>query len=84
MHQLVNIRQLRICFKEYCAPAVIPVEILSQLPLLVNPVSRYQNMFEGTPTEFFDTFADCARKTLNRLHDLLNGVDHHDDHRYRP
>ena len=63
-----KIRTLRIIFTEYYSEKDVPGSLLSEIPLLLNPVNPYQNVFEVADETYLTSLEAGARETLRRLH----------------
>ena len=62
-----NIRTLKVIFTDYYSEKDVPSTLLSERPLLLNPVNPYQNVFEVTDEAYLLFLEAGARETLRRL-----------------
>ena len=69
LHKLSRITTLRIIFTDYYSEKDVPDTLLSQRPLLLNPVNPYQNVFEVADETYLKSLEEGARETLRRLED---------------
>lgn len=68
LYKVSRITTLRIIFTEYYCEKDVPDTLLSERPLLLNPVNPYQNVFEVADETYLKSLEEGARETLRRLH----------------
>ena len=64
---IINMKNLVIIFTDNFMEDEIPKDLLSESPLLLNPVNPFQNLFEVCEDDFMATMSDCASVTLSRM-----------------
>ena len=69
-----DIMTLKIIFTDYYSEKDVPGSLLSERPLLLNPVNPFQNVFEVADEVYLKSLEVGARETLRRLH-LEGGPD---------
>ena len=63
-----NIDKLRIIFLDLYREKDVPNSLTNQMPLLLNPVNPFQNMFECINSDYINIITSAAHFTLNKLH----------------
>ena len=69
-----DIMTLKIIFTDYYSEKDVPGSLLSERPLLLNPVNPFQNVFEVADEVYLKSLEVGAKETLRRLH-LEGGPD---------
>ena len=69
-----DIMTLKIIFTDHYSEQDVPGSLLSERPLLLNPVNPFQNVFEVADETYLKSLELWARETLRRLH-LQGGPD---------
>ena len=65
--KLSSIMTIKIIFTDHYTEKDVPESLLSERPLVLNPVNPYQNVFEVADEAYLKSLQSGARETLRRL-----------------